>query len=104
MYSAFGVDDEDSHRHWCTQSEKFASGEVLLEYLRTGWVPDNLLTVETFYFGGHRHLDVYHFSLRHGEDHIEIPVPANPAVWNVIAIYQLTLQLSAIGYAETQPL
>jgi hypothetical protein len=102
MYITVRVQDDESHRHWCPRSEKYASGEVLPEYLGMGWVPDKLLDVETFCFGGHRHVDVYYFTLRHGKDCIAMPVLANPAVLHVIVIHRLTLQSSDIGQAETQ--
>ena len=77
-------------RHWHPQLQNYVPGHVLLEYIQTGWKLDDRVEVARFYFGDHRHVDVYHFTLKHDEDQVNIPVLANPAVLKIVEEYKLT--------------
>jgi hypothetical protein len=83
--------DDGTYRHWAPDSEVYAPALVLMQYLRSGWKPDELVGVETFYHAGYRHSDIYYFTLQRDDASIEVPVLANPAVFKVISTHQLTV-------------
>ena len=81
----------ERHRHWSRESQTYAPADVLLHLLRAGWSLEPLAAVETFFYAGYRRVDVYYFTLRHGEETLEMPVLANPAVRRLIEQYKLTV-------------
>jgi hypothetical protein len=71
-------------RHWSPESQSYASGDILMNFLRSGWVPEHLVAVETFYFSDCRHVNVFRFRLTKGEQTLTIPVVANPIIRRLI--------------------
>ncbi len=82
---------DNAFRHWSPESESYPPAEVLLQFIRLGWMLDELVAVETFYYAGYRRSDIYHFTLSRGDETIEIPVLANPAVFRVVNSCNLTV-------------
>ncbi len=76
--------DDEPIRHWCPKSESYAPAHVLLQYLRAGWQLENLVAVQTFYHGDCRRSDVFYFRLNLGNIFLEIPVLANPVVFQIV--------------------
>jgi hypothetical protein len=98
MYTGQDLQDEGSYRHWCPQSQPYAPADMLLQYLRVGCKLDCLVTVEAFYCAGQWRVDIYVFTLRRGENQVEMPVVANPVVLNTVKNYNLTvLQINSGG-------
>lgn len=79
------------HRHWSRSTQEFAPADVLLTHIRNGWQFDNTAPVETFYSGSLRRADIYYFTLRRGDDMIEMPVLANPKIRQLIEEHRLTV-------------
>ncbi len=91
----------DTYRHWCPDSEPYASADVLLQYLRMGWVLDKLVAVETVYHTAHRHSNVYYFTLYHDNQTIEMPVLSNPVVLDLLKRDKLTTLRINVACEET---
>jgi len=83
--------NEEVSRHWSPGSQTYAPADVLQRYLRRGWKLAELAAVESFYYAGYRRVDVYHFTLLHGEEHIDMPVLGNPVVYRLIEEHKLTV-------------
>lgn len=71
-------------RHWSPESQPYASGDILVNFLRSGWIPEHSVTVESFYFPDGRHVNVFRFQLTKGEQTLMIPVIANPIINRLI--------------------
>jgi hypothetical protein len=82
---------EAHYRHWCAISELYPPAEVLLPYLRHGWQPEKTVFVERFPLTGYRFSAIYHFKLRSDDQPLEVPVLANPTVFQVIERYHLAV-------------
>jgi len=80
------------YRHWSPESEAYAPGEVLLQYLQDTWTLDNPVRIEAFPRSGCRYVEIYHFVLVRGEERISIPLISNPVVLRLIQEYRLTVQ------------
>ncbi len=92
----------DTYRHWSPESETYASADVLLQYLRRGWVLEKLVAVETVFHAANRHSNVFYFTLTHDDQTIEMPVLANPVVLDLMRRYKLTtLRINNAAYEET---
>lgn len=85
------IGDESDYRHWSRESQTYAPADVLMRYLRSGWELDKLAAVESFWHAGVRRVEVYYFTLLNGEERVEMPVLANPAVFRLIEESQLTV-------------
>jgi hypothetical protein len=81
----------EPNRHWAPKSQKFATGDILLDYLRNGWALDPLAAVERVYYSGYRCVEVFHFVLANGAQAIKMPVVGNPRVYRLIEEYQIRL-------------
>ena len=86
--ATFGIRPLDKV-HWCPYSETYATAEVLLAYLHSGWLLDSSYRVKAIWRGGYRRIAVYYFTLRQSETQVEIPVILNPVVSRVCRDYQL---------------
>jgi len=73
-----------AHCHWSAESQPYASGDILIDYLRNGWMPEHLATVETFYFPDNRCVHIFHFLLRKETRTLVMPVVANPVIHRLI--------------------
>lgn len=93
---------EGTLQHWCPKSQVFAPAHVLLHYIRIGWELGNSVGVVRFYFGGCRYVDIYHFTLYHNEEHVEMPILANPVVLNIVEEYKLTIANASVRCEQTK--
>ncbi len=91
----------DTYRHWSPESEPYASADVLIQYLRMGWVLDKLVAVETIYHTAHRRSNVYYFTLHRDEQTVEMPVLANPVVLDLLKRNRLTTLRINVAREET---
>jgi hypothetical protein len=71
-------------RHWSAESQAFASGDVLITYLRNGWRLDPSADIEKVSYEGPRSVDVFHFRLTDGQQVIEMPVLGSPRVYRLV--------------------
>ncbi len=78
------------YRHWSPDSERYASAEVLLGYLRNGWEVENRVLVMPVYYSASRQSEMYFFELSRNGETIHMPVLGNPAVWRLMVEYELT--------------
>jgi hypothetical protein len=83
--------ETSAYRHWSPESELYAPADVLLQHLRQGWKLDKLVAVETVYYSGCRRSDIFYFTLQRGAATVEMPVLANPVVFDLIEAHGLTL-------------
>jgi hypothetical protein len=74
----------DTLFHWNPQSERYATVDVLLEHLRIGWQLADYAEMVRYYFGGQRHIDLYHFTLYRGQSQTTIPVLSNPVMLSIV--------------------
>jgi hypothetical protein len=73
-------------RHWCPNSETYATGETLLNYLGSGWaIVDVYTDVHTRF--GFREINVYHFHLSRDGQTLIMPIVANPTVARIAEHY-----------------
>jgi hypothetical protein len=72
------------NRHWSAESQAYASGDVLIAYLRNGWSLDPSVKIEKFSSAGLRSADVFHFRLTDGQQVIDMPVIASPRVYRFV--------------------
>jgi len=89
MYTQQDWQEADNLQHWCPKSQAFAPAAVLLQHIGAGWKLDEAINVVRRPLGSHRHVDVYHFELYHRDDHMEMPVIANPVVLKLVNEYHL---------------
>jgi hypothetical protein len=82
--------DEEYDRHWCPNSQTYAPADVLLQYLRAGWQLEDFVAVQTFYHGACRRSEVFYFRLNLGDIFLEMPVLANPIVFQIVESNRLT--------------
>ncbi len=92
----------DTYRHWSPDSEPYASADVLIQYLRLGWIVDKLVAVETVYHSARRSSNVFYFTLSLNGQTIEMPVLANPVVLDLLKRHKLTTL--RINVAHEEPL
>ncbi len=76
---------------WSPRSQTYAAADMLLSHLRNGWMLHPLVAVESIWHAGVRRVDVYYFTLLHGDEHLEMPVLANPVVFRLIEDHGLSL-------------
>jgi len=79
------------NRHWSAQSQAYASGDVLVTYLRNGWKLDPSAQIEKVSSAGPRSVDVFHFHLTDGQQVIDMPVIASPRVYRLVEQTELAL-------------
>ncbi len=85
--------EEGKHwRYWSAGSQRYAPADILLQYLRGGWMVDDAVPVETFYCGGARCVKVYYFRLFYEEEDLWMPVIENPVVLRLIGERNLILR------------
>jgi len=82
---------DDKYRNWSPQSQTYASADILLQYVATGWEIENPAACETFFVAGARRAEVYRFNLRRAGERLELPVLANPMVFRLIEKYRLNV-------------
>jgi hypothetical protein len=80
-------------RHWSPSSQTYAPADVLLEYLANGWSISPAVGLEEHWYGGGRHIDVYHFELTQRELAVIMLVHGNPVVRRLMHQRQLHIVL-----------
>ncbi len=53
---------------------------VLQQYLAEGWCMPSTVLSEAFWYGGGRHINVYHIELTRGEQKLKMRVKSNPVI------------------------
>lgn len=92
--------EEGKHwRHWSSGSQRYAPADILLQYLRGGWMVDDAVPVETFYCGGARYVKVYYFRLVYEDEDLWMPVIENPVVLRLIRERNLILRPTLLSWA-----
>jgi hypothetical protein len=76
---------------WSPRSQTYAAADTLLRHLKEGWTLHPLVAVESIWHAGVRRVDVYYFTLLHGDAQLEMPVLANPVVFRLIEEHKLSL-------------
>jgi hypothetical protein len=84
------VRDDEISRHWSPDSETYAPADILLQYLKNGWLLEKLVAVETIYYAGYRRSEIFYFTLERDGRSVEMPILSNPAVFKVIEENELT--------------
>jgi hypothetical protein len=77
-------DQEEEYRHWSPGSQKYATVDVLQQYIYRGWHLENIAQVETFYCTGARAIEIYSFTLTRGTETMHMPVIATPIILRLI--------------------
>lgn len=80
IFSDFYTSHVDLNHHWCSLSESYAGVDILLCYIDAGWKIEGDIGFDEHWFGGARHILVYHFSLIKKDDHITMAVLSNPVL------------------------
>lgn len=81
---------DDDYRHWSPESEPYAPADVLLQYLRNGWVLEDAVEVKSHECRSCRYVDIYCFTLHRAQHKpLQIPVLANPIVRKLVQQYKL---------------
>jgi hypothetical protein len=83
--------DTDRSRHWSPESQTYAPADVLLNFIHDGWTLETPAAVESFYYAGYRRVDVFYFTLKRGEEVLEMPVLANPVTHRLVEERKLTV-------------
>jgi hypothetical protein len=83
----------NKHRHWSPSSQTYAPADVLLEYLANGWNISPAVGLEEHWYGGGRHVDVYHFELTQHKLVVVMLVHGNPVVRSLMHQRQLQIVL-----------
>jgi hypothetical protein len=78
-------EQEEEYRHWSPGSQKYATVDVLLQYINRGWHLENIAQVETFYCTGYRAVEIYSFTLTLDDKTMQMPVIATPIISRVIS-------------------
>lgn len=89
------IDDENTHRHWCPQSEKFAPCDALQSALEDGWKIHGVVFRQEHWQSGGRRVLVYHFKLQRAGQLANMVVIENPFVMRLIN--NLKVQVVAIN-------
>src|SRR5690606_18438240 len=55
--------EDDVHRHWCPESEKFAPADALVGALEQGWQVHGVVFRQEHWHTAGRRVPVYHFKL-----------------------------------------
>jgi hypothetical protein len=92
--------DENVRRHWCPQSEKFATGETLAHLLENGWKIIGVVFRQEHWYAGGRRVPVYHFKLQSGSQIQHVAVIENPFVTRLVN--NLTVQVVLINQRKQQ--
>ncbi len=79
-----GVEYEDDHRHWSPHSQPYASADMVIQYLRDGWLLGDKVMVQAVRCFSRRSVELYYFRLTSGREQILMPVIANPVVLRLI--------------------
>lgn len=84
---------DDDYRHWSPESEPLAPADVLLQYLRKGWLLDVTVEIKSHQCRSCRYVDIYCFTLHHHArpKPLQMPVLANPIVRKVVQQHGLKL-------------
>jgi hypothetical protein len=72
------------NRHWSAESQTYASGDVLINYLRNGWQLDPESRIDKVSSEGPRGVDVFYFRLLKGQQMIDMPVIGSPRVYRLV--------------------
>jgi len=87
------------HRHWCSCSEHYAGGDILLNALVDGWLPERWVPYDEHWLGQRRRVVVYHFELTRAGEHLTMCVQGNPFVERIIC----ELELQVMRTQEYEP-
>ncbi|MBI5671448.1 MAG: hypothetical protein HZC41_25940 [Chloroflexi bacterium] len=79
------TEPDDPVRHWSPYSEKYTTGDALLNALENGWVIDGIIFRQDFWRAGVRRIPVYHFTLRRGNNLVKMKVVDNPWVNRLVS-------------------
>jgi len=78
--NAFNVDGDREFHHWHPGSETVATASQLYSALSGGWRISQRVTRTEIRFRGGRKTWLYAFELQYDDNHMTMPVLANPAV------------------------
>ena len=71
--------------HWCPRSQYYAGFDQLLAQLAQGWFIHGMISFDEYWHGGARRVLIYHVTLHHGEEAVQMRVLNNPAAERFIA-------------------
>lgn len=80
IFSDYYTSHVDLKRHWCPLSESYAGVDVLLSFIDAGWKIEGDIGFDEHWFGGARHILVYHFSLIKQDNCNKLQVLSNPVL------------------------
>ena len=72
--------DDDSYRHWCPQSEKFAPADALISAFEQGWRVYGIVFRQEIWHTAGRRVPVYHFKLERDDRIQPMAVIENPFI------------------------
>lgn len=78
------VEYDDDNRHWSATSEPYAPADVLLQYLRDGWLLGDKVMVRVVRCFSLRCVEVYYFRLTSDNEYVLMPVIANPVISRLV--------------------
>lgn len=84
-------DSNKRPHYWSERSQRFATADVLLRYLRDGWQLGKTVDVESFPCMGFREIEVFYFFLWFEGSRLRLPVIANPVTRRLIEENHLLL-------------
>ncbi len=72
--------DDEGHRHWCPESEKFAPADALMGALEQGWRIMGIVFRQEHWHTAGRRVPVYHFKLERDDCVLPIAVVDTPYI------------------------
>lgn len=93
------LDDEQVHRHWCPQSQQFATGDALLSAFDDGWRVDGIVFQQEHWHSGGRRVILYHLKLERDGQYTKMVVVQNPYLARLI--HALPVQVVQINQRKS---
>jgi hypothetical protein len=87
--------EEESHRHWCPQSEKITTGDALLSAFDDGWQVHGVVFQQEHWHNGGRRVNLYHVKLQRKDQCVTMVVVQNPYISRLLT--QLRVQVVQIN-------
>lgn len=82
-------DQHEDYRHWSPISQPYAPADILIQYIRDGWLlADKVIIQVTRCYSG-RCVEVYHFRLTSDHEQVVVAVIANPVVLRLVMEHRL---------------
>lgn len=72
--------DDESYRHWCPESEKFAPADALVSAFEQGWRVHGIVFRQEHWHTAGRRVPVYHFKLERNDCIQPMAVIENPFI------------------------